>query len=556
MFIRIKTTPNSTKKAIQIVRSIRQGDKVRQQIVRHVGWAHDEGELARLRDLAEYIKAGLIEKQQPTLFPADKMAQMAVETRQKRLAETEHGPLNVNLKKLREEHRVVAGIHEVYGQVFGELGFDSVFGPPSRHVARRQMLRHLTMARIANPGSKRESVRLLERDFGVTLSLDAVYRLMDKIDDVAISKIKGLASRAATGLLKQKITVLFYDCTTLYFESFTQDDLKQNGFSKDNKHNQPQVLLGLIVTREGLPLSYEVFAGSTYEGHTMEEAVKNIGKQYTIDKVVLVADSGLLNKANTQRLENSKKPYILGARLKNLPKAVTQKVLEATSYVKANGDHYEKLQQIKLSDNQTLIVSYSEKRAEKDRHDRQKAVEQLQKKLDKSASPSSLLNNFGYKKFLKVEGAAQLVVDEQKMKEAAKWDGLHGVITNIKKPNSGEILEHYHGLWQIEETFRISKHDLRIRPIFHWTPQRIKAHLALCFTALVCVRMLTYRVASQYQPLSPEVIRNELVHVQLSILRNIDTNNRYCLPSALSKHARKIYQLMGLKIDQTPYLLR
>lgn len=558
MFIRVKTTPNSTKKAIQLVRSVRQGGKVRQKIVRHVGWAENEEELTRLRDVAEYIKGQLTAKQQPSLFSADKLAEKAVESRQKRLAEEEQAPdteLNVNLKRLREEQRLIAGIHEAYGKIYKEVGFDKVFGPPSRHMSKWKTLYHLVMARIANPSSKRSSVRLLEQDFGVSLSLDAVYRLMDKIDDTVITKIKRLAHHTATGLLNEKITVLFYDCTTLYFESFTEDDLKQNGFSKDNKHNQAQVLLGLMVTREGLPLGYEVFEGSCYEGHTLIGVLENIEKEYTVEKVVLVADSGLLNKDNIAELENQEKQYVLGARIKNLPASVTEKVLDSKAYQKAGTDGYEKLQDISLSDKKRLIVTYSEKRAEKDRQDRLKAIEQLEKKLSKSDNPASLLSNFGYKKFLKVEGKANLAVDEQKMNEAEKWDGLHGVVTNMKDTPATEITDHYHGLWQVEETFRISKHDLRIRPIFHWTPKRVKAHIALSFMALVCVRTLTYRVASQYERLSPEVIRNELVHIQLSILRHIDTNARYCIPSSLTKHQRKIYHLMGLKISQTPYLL-
>ena len=159
-------------------------------------------------------------------------------------------------------------------------------------------------------------------------------------------------------------------------------------------------------------------------------------------------------------------------------------------------------------------------------------MEKLIKKIGKSQNPKSLLNNYGYKKYLHIEGDSRLQVDQVKVEEEQRWDGLHGVVTNLTQMEAEEVLGHYRGLWQVEEAFRVSKHDLRVRPIFHWTPARIRAHLAITFMALLCVRHLAYRVELQSRRLSPEAIRTALLHVQSSVLEHLGTRRRYVIPSS------------------------
>jgi len=180
----------------------------------------------------------------------------------------------------------------------------------------------------------------------------------------------------------------------------------------------------------------------------------------------------------------------------------------------------------------------------------------LLKKIGKSQNPKTLLNNYGYKKFLTISGKTRLSLNEEKIAQAARWDGLHGVITNLPEGVTADVLlSHYRGLWQVEETFRITKHDLKVRPIYHWTPRRVRAHIAIAFMALTAVRHLSYRTALQYKRLSPQVIRNALCHVQHSVLRHTKTHKRYVIPSQFSPEAKKIYQLMGIKLSGAPYAL-
>ncbi len=547
MFIRTKTSPNSPKKSVQIVESIRNGANVRQKIVRHIGTALSDDELQKLKELAEYVKAKLETESQPNLFAPEEIAQMVIEAKKTK----DDNPINVDLKKLREEQRIIIGIHEVYGQIYNELGFQYTLGSPKRKVSSSRNLFNIVMARIANPSSKRSSVRQLEKDFGQKLSLDGVYKMMDMLDEEKINKIQKLSYEAASGIIKERIDVIFYDCTTLYFESFTEDELKENGYSKDMKFNQPQVLLALITTSEGFPVGYEVYPGSYYEGNTLELAIEKLEKQFEVGKIIFVADSAMLSQTNLSKLEGKEKQYIVGARLKNMSVKMQNKITDLTNYKSTVDD--EKMAVFTLGEKKRLIVTYSPKRAEKDRYDREKAIEKLRKKLERSSNPSSLISNYGYKKFLQIEGESKIIIDEEKLAESAKWDGLHGVVTNAEELNEKEVREQYQKLWQIEECFRISKHDLSLRPIYHWTPKRVKAHIAICFMALVCLRHLEYRVLKQYEKLSPEVIRNELLHVQCSILRDQSTQKRYAMPSMVTKHIRKIYQVVGLKIDSVPY---
>ena len=203
-----------------------------------------------------------------------------------------------------------------------------------------------------------------------------------------------------------------------------------------------------------------------------------------------------------------------------------------------------------------LIVSHSTRRERKDEHDRQKAIDSLKKKIEKDQSLKGLVNNYGYKKYIQVDGESKYRIDKEKIEQDARWDGLHGVITNIENPNVNNILSQYKGLWQVEETFRVSKHDMKVRPIYHWVPRRIKAHIALCFMALTCIRTLEYQIRLQYKKLSPEVIRYHLSKVEVSILKDLKTKKKYVLPSTITQEAKKIYQTQGIKHQEVPFDLK
>lgn len=500
----------------------------------------DDQELEKLKDLAELIKSKIEYEHTPSLLSPEELAQQAIEARKNKDKE-----LHVDLKKIKEEQRIVLGFHEVFGKISKEIGFDKLL--TSRHgESANKILRDIVIARIANPTSKRSSIMMLEEDFGIRINLDKVYRMMDKLDEAACLKIQELSYQATLSLFKEKINIIFFDVTTLYFESFSEDELKRNGFSKDHKFNQPQVLLSLMVTKDGLPIGYDVFPGSSYEGHTLCKALEKVKNTYEIDKIVFVADAGIFNTSNLQLLEEHGYNYIIAARLKNLSKEWKEKIL--------NHDYSKETIVSFNYDGRKLIVNYNKERAVKNKLDREKAINKLLQKLRKNKTPLNLISNYGYKKYIKTEGKATISVDKQKIEEDSKWDGLHAVITNCHEMNEKETLSHYRGLWQVEESFRITKHDLKVRPIYHWTPSRVRAHIAISYLAFCLVRHLEYRVSIQYKKLSPKSIVHSLSKVQASILRDRD-GKRYVLPSEFTQDAKKIYQLMGLETSITPYRL-
>lgn len=559
MFIRIKKTPNSPKSAVQLVENLRDGKNIRQRIVRHFGYALNEEEVEGLKKLAERYKLELEQKNLPTLFSKENLI-FLLEAGAKK-AEGKEDPLLVDLLNIKEEKRIRVGVHQTYGRLFDRIGFGSVIKNPLRKKASVILLRDMVMARIAKPVSKRSSVEMLEQEYGVSSDVNAVYRMMDLLDQTAIDKTKQLSYQYTKSLLEEKVNIIFYDCTTLYFESFIEDDLKQNGYSKDGKFNQSQVLLAIMVTQAGLPVGYDLFEGSKFEGHTLDQALQQLHQAYKIDKLIFVADAALLSTDNIEKFKQANQPFIVGARLKNQSKSLTKEILDTSGYQQLSDDAgqadeitYKNIP--RTEEGLRLIVTYSPKRAAKDKHDRETAIQSLTKRIAKSQNPTSLLNNFGYKKFVKVEGDAKLLVDELKLKDAEQWDGLHGIISNIETEEAKTLLHNYKGLWQVEETFRISKHDLRMRPIFHWTAKRIKAHIALCFMALMCVRVMEYTVRLQYKKLSPAAIKHELMRLETSILKDHKTQMQYALPSKASQDAKKIYQILGLKWNDTPYLIK
>lgn len=548
MFIRIKSNPLSPRKSVQIVESVRKKDKVIQKIVRHVGVAMDEQELEQLKILAETIRVKLESGSQQNLFQPETL----VDLNKKTDKNTADEKFKVNLKDMVEDQRIVSGIHDIYGNLFDELGYSNLFTEKDK-MARRYF-KNVVLARIANPKSKRASIRDLEKDFGVTLNLNMVYKMMDHLTDERIEKLQKLTANNTLGLLSQKIDVMFYDVTTIYFESFTEDVLRKNGYSKDLKFNQPQILLALLVTKEGLPVGYEIFEGDTYEGHTMLPVLKKIQKRYDLDTIFVVADSGMLNKNNIAELKKEGFKFIVGARLKNLSKELTTKILDKSAYNASPVDDTFSVATFSHGD-ESLIVSYSEKRAKKDKFDREKGIIKLKKKLEKQKTIKGHLSDRGYRKFLKVIGKSKIEFDEEKLLLESQWDGLHGVFTNDCDLSLEEILTQYRNLWHVELAFRVNKHDLKVRPVFHWKPERVKAHLAIAFITYALVAMLEYRVKLQYKAMSPEEIRHNLVKVQSSLLRNKKTGLRYLLPSNISPDAQKIYQIMGVKPLLKPQIL-
>jgi transposase len=323
-----------------------------------------------------------------------------------------------------------------------------------------------------------------------------IYRFMDKLDSKLLKKVRQISYDHSMKVLGGTPSMVFYDVTTLYFEAEQEDDLRKAGFSKDGKHQSPQILLGLLVGPGGYPLAYDIFEGNKFEGHTMLPVIEAFRKDYKLDKLVVVADAGLLSKENIDRLKKEGHEFILGARIKNEGKAVKELV---TSLGLQDGQSAV----VNRPDGTRLVVSYSDKRSRKDAHNRERGLGKLREMVGKGRLTKDHVNNRGYNKFLSIQGSATVNVDEDKVTEDAKWDGLKGYITNSNLEKQ-EVIDNYRQLWAIEKAFRISKTDLRIRPIYHRLRKRIEAHIGIAFAAHKIHKELERQLKEKKVPMSPE----------------------------------------------------
>lgn len=548
MFIRIKKSKNGNSSAVQIVENQRVGATTKQTVIRHVGTGRTPEETEQLLRLAKVILKQIENK---NIAKQSKKIKPQFAARSGKLKEG-NNQLCVDISQLKEKSRYIYGIHDVYGHIYDQLGFTNLFTRPHQRTEAAKILRDVVLARIACPVSKRASVKLLQEKFGINIKLNHVYQMMDKIDDAFCERIQQRALDETLKLTGEKLQILFYDATTLYFESFIEDDLKQYGYSKDMKFNQSQVLLALFVTSKGLPVGYELFPGSTFEGNTLIPVLEKLKERYRLEEVVFVADRGLLSEENLKFLEAKKFKYIVGSRIKNASKKLKEEILNLSNYKtqSATGDEEQKIATFAYKSGRQLIVSHCSKRARKEEYDRRKSIEKLYKKMAKSKNPKSLLNNYGYKKYIEVRGNAYIELNHSKIEMASQWDGLLGIVTNIEDVDPQQLLSHYRGLWQIEESFRINKHDLKMRPIYHWKASRVRAHIAISFIAFVCVRYLEYIMTVKSKKISPELIRNSLQTVQASIVKDSKSGRTFLLPSPISPTARSLYHAAGIKIPQ------
>lgn len=354
----------------------------------------------------------------------------------------------------------------IFGKLYDHIGFGKI---------GEELFRHLVIARLAFPLSKLKTSEYLYRYQGIELNVDTIYRFLDKLRNELKEEVEQIAFTYTQKILKGNLTIVFYDMTTLYFEASDEDDLRKTGFSKDGKHQHPQIYLGLLVGLEGYAIGYDIFEGDIYEGHTLIPFLEKITDRFNLGKPVVVADAGLLSKDNLTALQAVGYEYILGARIKNESKQIKQRIYE---------QEWEEGKVIRLSkkDNTKLIIAYSQKRARKDEHNRQRGLNRLEKQIKQGKLTKSHINNRGYNKYLRMEGELAVKIDYEKFKADKVWEGLKGYITNTKLTNQ-QIMENYNNLWHIEKAFRMSKTDLRIRPIYHRLKHRIEAHICIAFTA-------------------------------------------------------------------------
>lgn len=385
------------------------------------------------------------------------------------------------------ESITVSGTELLLDRIFNDIGFN---------VINDDIFRWLVYSRICFPASKLKTCDYLNTYHGLEFHVQDLYRYMDKLYNNYKETVQLISFEHTRKILGGSINIVFYDVTTLYFEVDQEDDLRKTGFSKEGKHQNPQIVLGLLVGLEGYPLAYEIFEGNKFEGHTMIPVIEAFRKKYNLPTPIVVADSGLLSKSNIQELRSNGYEFILGARLKASSDKSKQRVLALEL---ENGES----RLLDWEEGLKMVVSYSDKRAKKDRLNRDKGLRKLEKQLKTGKLNKTHINNRGYNKYLKMEGEVKVSIDMEKFEKDGKWDGLKGYITNTNL-GKDEIIENYNNLWKIEKAFRITKNEIKVRPIFHYKQRRIEAHISIAFVAYKVYKELERQLSEKGSKLSPQ----------------------------------------------------
>jgi transposase len=470
--VRVRTTKTgSSSTAVQVVR-YEYGKTI---VVKHFGSAREKGEVLQLkREALDWITRTT---HRQSFFPK----------------EPSFDPLFTKYQHLGVKYTFLS---EVLSQMFTVFGFDKL---------ENKLLLDLVLIRIVEPSSKLRSRTLLSELFGRDYDLTFIYKSLK-----SFSLKKGDAEKMLIDFARDKLNFDFsfvlYDVTTLYFESFKQDEeeegLRKNGFSKDNKPEQPQIIIGLLVNGNGFPLTFSVFPGNKFEGHTLIPALSGLCQKYQIGTLTVVADSAMISEENIKALQNTKLSFIVGARLGYLNQDTVTSISQ-------------KLQQtdgaaMRLPWKRVfLICEFSSKRYAKDKSDTEKQITRAQLVLD-GKRPTKRL------KFLTGEKAAQIL--NQKLIDRTKllW-GIKGYFTDLALPDM-EIIKRYHNLWQVEKSFRMSKSDLLMRPVYHFKKEAIEAHVLICVMALAVAKFMELKSGK-----SIRVILDALKKVTDARVLNIST---------------------------------
>ncbi|MCE5223807.1 IS1634 family transposase, partial [bacterium] len=482
----------------------------------------------------------------------------------------------------------------------------------------------------------------LAKETGIQVPLDRIYRLLDALFKKE-TLLQQIVTQHTLDLFGGKMGLLLYDVTTLYMESFTEDDLREQGYSKDNKWKETQIVLALAVTPEGLPMGYKLFSGATHEQKTLSVLLTELMDLIPAERAILVADQGLFSDDNLTWLEEHHYTYVVGAKIRSMKGRWKDRILEPSNYAPwstANGSEFpflweefeeeekeeeeeeedrtgeqeidkEKTEPIQFpfpdldiaspppstvkkpnhiwiydtsyEKGRRLILSWNRSRALHDHKNREKLVQSILRKLERAskqeqqeaeqqaqaieqvntvpkktkqvkAKSKRLILQAAMRKYVKLLGEdATYEINEEVIESEQRWDGFKGIMTNDHSLDPLPLLSFYHSLWKVEDSFRLNKHDLSIRPVYVWTKKRIHAHIGICYLAFAIARGMEYRMALQQgERMSFRSMRDALQQVASSLMEDTKTGKLYRVPMEMNPEAKKIYTVLHMKRSQTP----
>jgi transposase len=522
MFVRLKTVHANrrTYQYIHIVENYRENGRTRQRIV---------GSLGRLDELLESGNLEQVIRQLVDHCPSVKLLRAEASGTLEVVDDKAWGPVLI-FERLWEELGLREHLRRL--SVRSRLGFDF-----------ERMVFVQVLQRLLAPGSDLSGskwVQTVEGEGFDALRLPHFYRSLGYLWKKKKAIEEGLFERGKD-LFSQKLDLVFFDTTSTYFEGTTWDGWAKRGKSKDHRPDHLQLVIGVVMRPDGLPVCCEIWPGNTSDMKTLVPIIDGLKQRFQIRKVVFVCDRGMVSKANLKALTKAKYEYIVGVKMRGLVE-VRDEVLGRAGRYQIVGPNL----QVKevFVDHRRYVVCYNPDEAEKDRHDRQAIIEKLEKKL-KSGGVKALMSNRGYKRFLKVkkESAA---IDRTKVQKDARYDGKYVLRTTTKLP-AAEVAEAYKQLTFIERLWRELKDVVRLRPIYHHQKKdNVKGHIFACFLALYLVALLKKKLASTDLKLPwDEIIRD------LSQLRSVAVRldgETYRMRSPVKGCAGKVFQVVGVKV--------
>ena len=446
----------------------------------------------------------------------------------------------------------------VYEKIWQELGMSRWIKDIKTRskIEIEEILKQLVFQRLLTPSSKKSAYDHREDyvDFRNDLILEDYYRVLDIIYDEK-EKLEKHLNSTLKKKFNRELNVVLYDVTTYYFESVKKDEIKGFGFSKDNKVNQVQVVMGLLIDNNGIPVGYELYPGNTSEFSTLYPVIKDLKEKYKLKKVIVAADRGLNSGKNLLLLKELGLDYVMAYKLKGAKKEIKEKLFE-DGYTIEKEFKYKLIEHVKeirvdgkvekIQDN--LLLGYSEKRAKKDKADRQRLLDKADKLLNKPSMMKQELKKGG-KKFIKVtKGNLDIELDVKQIEEAEKMDGFFAIEYSQKELTGREVREIYGSLWKIEDSFRVLKTNLEARPIFVWSEKRIRAHFLICYLALVIERYLEKLLKDNNVNLSTAKIQEAIRNTTLGSVETLMGD--YYIKDAESKEYLDI--INSVKMNKIP----
>jgi transposase len=427
----------------------------------------------------------------------------------------------------------------------------------------------LVINRLLSPSSKYYYYCHREQyyQYDEELELQQIYKALDILSENKEKIEEDIFNKNRT-LFNMQIDIVFYDVTTYHFESQREDELRDFGFSKANKINEVQVVMGLLIDNEGRPIGYELFPGNTFDGKTILKVLGKLKKLFKLNQVIIVADKGINSKINLKEIKEHGFDYIVSARIRNMSKEVQEKILSLEGYAVMENQSEGEIYKYKVIDYENKIIvpientkqkqiitlkekmvcTYSSRRAAKDQKDRQRAIEKAEKIINRQDT-AQLKTKKGYKRYIAEEGKKESItkvyLDTERIEKEAKFDGYSAIEYSRENLSALEVLEQYHNLYRIEESFRIIKSTMQTRPIYLRLKEHIEGHFLICFLAFVLERELEFRLRKKAIAYSSEKIKESLNSVEFSEIEI--ENEKYYLKGKHNQLASEIFSMFRIQ---------